>query len=262
MSPLGMLKPSEDDVDDDDDDEDDPELRELARRARERARARQQEAEGQSAEALSNEPNPIISIFIHSETIPDTRELFVKRRYRQRLREVRLGWCKANNFGPVLTSQVFFTWRGRRLFDSADFRSVGVKLDEFGGPMMEGEGFNDDRIVFLATTQELETKAREAEERRRREEEAAAGGDEDEPEAAPEERIHVVLKAKGYEEFKLVVKPISTFAQIANAFRKERDIPANKEIILMFDGDCLEPEDTMAQSEIEDLDNIEVYLKD
>ncbi|KEF62781.1 uncharacterized protein A1O9_00754 [Exophiala aquamarina CBS 119918] len=71
--------------------------------------------------------DPEVKILITS-TIPDTNALIVKRKASQPLRQVREFWCQRNNLDAKTTAQIFFTWRGTRLFDSTTMRGPIQKL--------------------------------------------------------------------------------------------------------------------------------------
>lgn len=53
----------------------------------------------------------------------------------------------------------------------------------------------------------------------------------------------------------------TTFERIANNFRTVHKIPDDKQITLMWDGDALEPSDVVRDTEIEDMESIEVHIK-
>jgi hypothetical protein len=53
----------------------------------------------------------------------------------------------------------------------------------------------------------------------------------------------------------------STFGHIAEAYKQRRGIEQSQPITLMFDGDRLLPMDTIADSEVEDMDSIDVLFK-
>lgn len=92
------------------------------------------------------------------------------------------------------------------------------------------------------------------------------------------------MKARGKEDYRLVVNPVSlvansprlqpsnhvtltfvkqhsTFTHIAHAYKKARGIDESQPITLMFDGDRLVPMDTVAETDIEDRDAIDVLFK-
>jgi hypothetical protein len=53
----------------------------------------------------------------------------------------------------------------------------------------------------------------------------------------------------------------TTFARIANAFRRDQNLDSEKELILLFDGEELAPDVMVKDSEIEDKDYIDVRIK-
>lgn len=46
-----------------------------------------------------------------------------------------------------------------------------------------------------------------------------------------------------------------------NAFKQEHKIDSNKEVYLLFDGERLDPSTLIADTELSDMDNIEVYVR-
>lgn len=52
--------------------------------------------------------------------------------------------------------------------------------------------------------------------------------------------------------------PINT---MVNAFRKEHQLASKKKIVLTFDGEKLDPHAKVQDTEISDLDFVEVYIK-
>lgn len=50
--------------------------------------------------------------------------------------------------------------------------------------------------------------------------------------------------------------------QIVEAFRLQRKVPELKSVFLMFDGEQLDFDGVMRDTEIEDMDNIEVHVSD
>jgi hypothetical protein len=52
----------------------------------------------------------------------------------------------------------------------------------------------------------------------------------------------------------------TTFCHIASAYKQRMGVAESQPITLMFDGDRLAPLDTIADSEVEDMDSIDVVL--
>jgi hypothetical protein len=191
--------------------EDDPdeEFPELAAKARERAREQERLQSTQSAPG----PDPVIVILIHSD-IPNTGPLLVKRRYRQTFRDVRRAWCSKNELSESDQNNVFFTFRGRRVFDVATPKSLGIRLDYDGSPVLKGEdGYSEpgDKIDFIATTvaileQQKKDSELEAKVQAKKEQEEMA--DETAPENQ-EKQYRVIMRSKGRADHKVLVREVS-----------------------------------------------------
>lgn len=200
-------------------DESDPEIREIIRETRRKQKlAREQNAiRGASsvgagdrhkqspAAAMNCAPDPPVQIFITSR-IPDTRPLIVTRKLSQRLQEVRQAWCKRQGFDQEMTDSVFFTFKGRRLFDVATCRSLGLVADAFGGVRMK-DGFdwdeNDGKVTIEAVTLDIFNEdAREAQQQRE---------PEPEPEVVPEpeqKRTKIIVRTKDFGDAKFTCGPV------------------------------------------------------
>ena len=164
-------------------------------------------------------PDPIISIFVQS-AIPDTIPFILNRKLNQRLREVRIYWCKRQNFPPGFSDNVILTWRGRRVFDVTSCAALGLAVNDAGKVTIKGEGnvFSDDedeggaQIHMEAMTEEM---FEERQKRKNASQHAEDDVDEvDEVEEAieteKEVQVRIILKSKDYKEFYLLVKPVST----------------------------------------------------
>ncbi|TLD39479.1 hypothetical protein E2P81_ATG00466 [Venturia nashicola] len=261
--------------DDDSDTDPNEEFPELVRQARERAKQQELEKQRRNSElqradgasespAVDTGPNPPIRIFIDPR-IPDTQPLMVTRKWGQRFREVRNAWCERQGFVKDFADTVIFTWRGTKVYDVASCKSLGIKLDEDGEPILKDQdGIDEDmsQIVLLATTTAIIEKEQKAaaEEKKRKDDESngiTAG-----PPAAPEKKkVKIILNAKNYDTHKLIVQEDTTFERIANNFKMVHKIPDDKQITLMWDGEALEPSDAVRDTEIEDMESIEVHIK-
>jgi len=154
-------------------------------------------------------PDPPLQILIDTK-IPNTKPLVVKRYYRDNMRIVRKTWCERQGFSAEQTKSVILTWRGKRVYDVANCKSLGIELNRRGEPVIKVgvDGYDDegDKIVFVATTHEiLEQEKKAAEEAAKRKEEAYS--DEEEQQ---EQHIRIALRAKGQEDLKISVKPVNT----------------------------------------------------
>ena len=220
----------------------DEEFPELAREAREKARrkrlqakitaispdpppsATQEESARRSQSAQQPPPppapaDPDVSILITSP-LPNTKPLIVIRRVSQRLRDVRVTWCQRQNFAPETTAEIFLVWRGRRLFDVTTCRSLGIGVDQDGNILTNGKrdilSAENDKIHMEAMTQEILNDYKKA--KRRGLVDKPSEEDAEEPvkeQQQAEPQIKIILKAKGYDDFKLIVKPVQNSSSSA-----------------------------------------------
>jgi hypothetical protein len=169
--------------------------------------------------SLPTPPDPVVQIFVSSR-IPNTNPLIVHRKLSQDLKDIRKVWCTKQQFSEEMTNRVFFVYRMRKVWDSITCRSLGLDVDAFGNITMKGADGKDgvDKVHLEAVTEEIfgEMKLEKEIEAKRRsgelppEEDASAGAAEEA--AAIQEKsatIKLILRAKGREDFKLIVKPVS-----------------------------------------------------
>ncbi|XPT02212.1 hypothetical protein M3J09_011333 [Ascochyta lentis] len=244
----------------------DPEIAAIEARARARAAAKR-------AAAASGSKAPVAQLFIASD-MPDTAPLMVKVRIDSTIEKPREAWCARQHFTPEMTRNVFFTWRGTRLYDSTTIKRLGIKVDDHGNVSIEGDESNiyDEtnlpKVHVEAWTDETFAQhkrelAAEAEAVRKAAE-ASPIIEEREPTPEPTpaaQRYRLYLKAKGMEDVKVQVKPDTTFEKLAEAFRTKRNISKTQPVTLMFDGERLSPMDTVQDTELEDMDAVDVMLK-
>lgn len=224
VGPAEALKiPSDDEFPPSDD-----EYAELARKAREKARKRletdlapsvadpivppdSQDLSSRSRTRSASQPwsplpsscpDPVVQILLTSR-IPNTNPLIVNRRVSQRLKEVRVAWCQRQGLAPKLTNSVYLTWRGKRLFDVTTCKSLGIGVDVDGHISLKGQydfmGEEEKHIHMEAMTDD--TSIEEAQQKMHQQQSSS--------EAMEETRIRIILKAKEFDDFKLIVKPVS-----------------------------------------------------
>ena len=211
----------------------DEEFPELARQARDKARRKRLEADivsttpdpspsGSSNSHLQRSqslhqstppppaPDPVLQILITS-TIPNTEPLIVNRKLSQRLKEVRITWTERQQFATDFAESIFLTWRGRRLFDVASCKSLGIVVDSNGNIRTRGDSLEDldGKIHMEAMTAEIFQAYKKA-----KMHEVADGieAPAEEPVLEKEKKepqIRMILKAKGFADVKLIVKPVS-----------------------------------------------------
>ncbi|KAI9841165.1 MAG: hypothetical protein M1837_000953 [Sclerophora amabilis] len=276
--------------------ESDEELAALARKARERAKLKQLEAETRSTQTpdllspplRADEREPSISnaqshtpfspppddhrveLFITSR-INGTSPLIVHRRLHQRLKDVRLAWCAKQNFEEEVSKAIFLTWRGKRLFDVTTCKGLGIGVDTDGNILMKGEkdilGEENRQIHMEAMTDSIFEEQRKLRERRGDPNKLYTGTNEDDAvkdEATAqqeEEQIRLVLRSRGFEDFKLMVKPTTKISRIIGAFRKANKVGPEKQVTLLFDGDILDPESQVSDTELSDYDHVDASVK-
>jgi hypothetical protein len=209
------------------------------------------------------EADPVLEILVTSH-IDGSKPLIAKRRLKSRLQEVRKSWCDKQLLDgqPMFPSAetkncVFLTYRGKRLYDLTACSSLGLKIDAEGRVLDDSEGDMNGRVHLYAWTADL------FDQYQRNQAKKQQGVEEEEP-AKPEvqeTRIRVTLKSKNHGEHKLKAREAITFEQIAAAFRKDKQIPETQEITLQYDGDTLDPEMSIGNSEVEDMDVIEVHIR-
>ncbi|KAI9674277.1 MAG: hypothetical protein M1829_003824 [Trizodia sp. TS-e1964] len=258
----------------------DEEFPELAQKARERAKLKSNDLEnanladsmrtplaGQVDNVLPppNNFDPVIQILITS-FIANTKPLIVNRKISQRLKDVRITWCERQGFNEETTASVFLTWRGKRVFDVTSCKSLGMSANSQGKVLMLGQ--EDESLMegvcqvhMEATTEEILEQSRKLKEKELNMDSTDNNPDEDSIVQPAVDLIKVILKSRGFADHKLIVKANTTFSRITEAFRKTRNPGADKEVWLMFDGERLDPDQTVGESEIGDMDYIDVHVR-
>ncbi|TKX25320.1 SUMO-like protein [Elsinoe australis] len=252
------------------------EFPELAALARERRRKRELEAASgtpgsATSAAASKEPDfdPVIKVLVTSP-LANTKPLLVHRKLSQRFMEIRQVWCQRQGFDEEMSQGVFLVYKMRKIYDVTTCKSLGIRVDSEGAvlPERSREGFADGedeagRVHVVAVTEEAFEEMKRVREEKRR----GATGSEDAEEGKVEEseeevkKIRVVLKAKGFKDYRLKVKPTTTIHKIASAFKREYKLADEQEVILKQDGEALDRDEEVQNTEIEDMDCIEVHLK-
>jgi hypothetical protein len=73
-------------------------------------------------------------------------------------------------------------------------------------------------------------------------------------------KVKLIMKARGMEDYKIVVKADTAIQKMIAAYRKARDVPEEKRIAVYFEGDELNPATEIGQTELEDMDLLEVHI--
>ena len=228
IRPIKLSKPIEEDIPREE------EFPELARKAREKARRKRLEQEYLSSSQIQrpfcNDEHLSVSNFSQQATLPlpsleptlhilitsaieNTKALIVNRKLSQRLKDVRLAWAERQGFGKDFTETVFLTWKGKRLFDVTSCRSLGITVDANGFIVYKGDVLGDEegRLHMEAMTLEIFKKLKRAKEDKQAREENEFVEDEGNLHAPTkaEPQVRIILRGKGFDDFKLIVKPVS-----------------------------------------------------
>ncbi|ROW14031.1 hypothetical protein VPNG_04061 [Cytospora leucostoma] len=267
--------------------EDDP-FAHFVQRAREREEAAKAAAEAAAAVrhhdeigtpdgAASKKREPMIEvkIFVHSRMskYPEVGTFGAKRGLHQALGVIRrtyLAWMRKQ--GNAVTekdeSEIFLTWKGRRIYDS----STGVGLGwnpSTGGDFRTAQrtsGFTKGGILLEAWTQEDLDSVLAAQELQKRIDRGELEDDfsddqveEEQPEAPT--KIRISLKEKDQEPVKMSVPGDYEIRLVVGVYRKMKKIPEDREVKLRYEGEWLEGGMTIEQADIDDLCTVEVYIK-
>ncbi|KAH7391982.1 ubiquitin-2 like Rad60 SUMO-like-domain-containing protein [Pyrenochaeta sp. MPI-SDFR-AT-0127] len=267
MPPISSMRPP---IHDDLEELLDPTLAALEAKARQRAVHRAQYA---AIPPVNGEPSkaPIVQLLINPEIL-GANPLMVKVRIDSTIEKSRRAWCEKQGYSAEIAQNVFFTWKGTRVYDSTTIKRLGIQLDDKGNVSIEGDSniyddINLPKVVVEAWTEALlqqrkKEVAADAAVRKTAAEVVPVVEEDPKPALAPiTTKVRLILKAKGKGEFRLSVNPESTFAHIAQAYKTKLSIDQNQPLTLTFDGDRLSPLDTIADTEIEDMDVIEVHFK-
>ena len=244
------------------------EFPELVAQARERERVRLEQMNKSFSEKnhsqdnhdsfgfdTSTNLNSSVEILITSE-MDGAVPLRVKRKMSQKLREARFAWCDRQTFPQFSTSQlrsaIFLTWKREKVYDYTTCQALGLKLEDMDSAS-DMAGTLEGKVHLEAWTEEAYANALKAD-----------NDDDNEYEEVPvteEVKIKLVMKAKDVEPVKLLVRKSTVLSKLLSAFRQAREIPEEKEISLFFDGDELNLDGLVEDTELDDMDNVEVHIK-
>jgi hypothetical protein len=198
----------------------------------------------------------VVQILITS-AIENTKPLVVQRLASQRLRDVRLAWCTRQGFGEKMTSSVFLTWNRKRLFDVTTCRSLlrGTNMpprDYWAVDDQNAAESNTQRLHMEAVTGELLKSQKRVED--------SEDFDAQKPDAC-ETVIKITLKCPGSQDISINVRNSTKVSHVISTYRDKKKMSLDKTVRLMFDGEHLNPESTIEEYEIADLDLVEVLVK-
>jgi Ubiquitin-2 like Rad60 SUMO-like len=213
----------------------------------------------------------IVSILINTK-IPNAKQLIVNRKVSQPMQQVRQVWCSRQNFDGEMTAKVIFTWRGRRLYDTTTSTHLLNVLKKERARQIGGLDNEDEedpshgRIEVEAMTQDMyEQRQRrddaETDTTRTTDPGTQDGPSHDRPATPPEPVYKIVMNAQGLEALTLKVRPSTPIAKLMAGFKKVRNVDVDKTCWLVFDGERLDPDTLVRDTEIEDGDAVEVHVR-
>lgn len=243
--------------------ETDPELQVFINAARERQRL---------AESQKSEPSTeILKVQVESAipgTLVDGKPVTFKLNSTDQLKNLKTTWCSVMQMNHIdmAAEDIFFTWRGRRLYNTTTLRGLGIATMGndllYAGGVGDRRGFTADRkrVVLEAWTEELfqaHLAEQDKEEKRRRGE---LDEEEAEPSAPAEEKIRVAMRSKQGDPVKVSVSASSTVGDLVEKFREKRHLPAEVKVSIYFDGEKLDEGMMLQDADIGDDDQVEVHL--
>jgi hypothetical protein len=241
--------------------------------------------QGRQSSALPTTPvpasaeDPIVQILITSE-IPNSKSLMVHRKMSQGLKDVRLEWCRRQAISTELQSSVYFTWRGRRLFDVTTCKSLGVKPNKNTTSSTSGLlGIGDDpvskeeeqeklQIHVVATTDNTDLLRRPGpvttsgsgagiiNPNTSNTEDASPN-----PEDQQNQLLKLILRSADLDDLKIKARPKTLVSKLISAFRDKHGIAMDQDLLIHFDGDRLDPDTQLQEHDIDDLDMLEIQVK-
>ncbi|KAJ6186897.1 hypothetical protein N7519_001805 [Penicillium mononematosum] len=205
--------------------------------------------------------DPVVQIMITSE-IANTKPLLVHRKMSQRLRDVRLAWCNRQNFEPHIQASIYLTWKGRRLFDVTTCRSLGIETGKNSAaiPGIDDDSFADQKElrVHMEAVTDLPLPVNQR----------ITSPDSDNPPTksqSPEddqgEPMKLILRSPGYDDFRIKARQTTLISRLISAFRNKQNISVGHDIFLLFDGDKLDPDSSLGDYDIDNLDLVDVQIK-
>lgn len=242
--------------------ETDPDLQVFINAARERQRLASQETEP-SAENFKVQVESTIP-----RALIDGKPVSFKLSSTDPLKNLKSTWCTVMEINHVDVSRndVFFTWRGRRLYNTTTLRGLGIAAMGndllYAGDAGDRRGFSSDRkrVVLEAWTEELFEGHLRDEERERMRRLGEIEEREEESAAPAEERVRVTMRARQGEPVKVSATASSTVAELVEKFRAKRSLPAEAVIAVHFDGERLGEGVTLQDADIGDEEQVEVHL--
>ncbi|KAI8961422.1 hypothetical protein F5Y11DRAFT_326513 [Daldinia sp. FL1419] len=259
------------------DEEEDP-SEYYVRKAMERAQKAKEAKEKGAGDETGDGDDPVVQILIHAH-LAGVRPLMFRRKLSQKLTIVYETWIeqqivKHSVIPRSVLETMFFTWRGNKVYPHTTLQTLGIKPERDGTlyPSWKTgqEGYyGRDKVLFEAWTQELYDEYLEEKEKQRLrdlgelvDEDLEENQEPEQPQnSEADQKVRILFKAKDQQPTKATVRSSTTAAQLTKLYRRLENVPENKTIELRWDGEILEPDMTVEEAEIEDMDSLEVHIK-
>ncbi|KNG86041.1 hypothetical protein ANOM_005804 [Aspergillus nomiae NRRL 13137] len=212
----------------------------------------------------SMEYDTVVQILITSK-IESTKPLIIHRKMSQSLRDVRLAWCNRQSIPKEMQSSILLTWKGRRLFDVTTCRSLGIGVPQgLADSAVHGDhiqhGSKEDIRIHMEAVIEDNVMAINDWQASHESYPAYA----QESTATDGSRLlstRVVLKCPSAGDLELKVSSRMQVSRLVTTFRDEKNLPKNREVYLVFDGDRLDPSSCLSMYDMADGDLVDVVIK-
>ncbi|KAI2638204.1 hypothetical protein GGS21DRAFT_510144 [Xylaria nigripes] len=268
-----------------------------ARLAREAAAAGSGTNNGATASGINDDRGGTVSVMIVAPTLPESKPLCCTVRTSQAL-QIAFDTFKErqkvhSKYPHKLISALVFTWRGDRVYNTTKLETLGIRPKDVDGRLHDtvgGFGIPDgylgkDKVYFEAyTPEEYEENQQKRERERKRQEmgewwseeedaddkygdsgrEKSATGEAETRGKTPqndEERVRVIFKARNMKERNVTLRKHSTVTQMIKAFRKLAGIGEDQHVEIRWDGEVLDPDTTVEEADIADMDSVEVHIR-
>lgn len=233
--------------------------------------------------------DPEVTLRIKS-LIPGCHELFIKRLASQSLSDVRKYYVSRFQIPPHRVDDVFFTWNDSKLFNSTTVRSILTQIRNKYGTKPDGSDISDGLIEIEAVTEDIYQHRLAQKQREKERQLREQNGEPAEPEldrdaddqafvansglsAAPlaaesqqPQKSGTVIRLKpaptsGLPEMALRVHPHTTVERIVRGYKKKMGVDVSVQIYLIFDGDALDADQTVADVEFEEDDVVDIGVR-
>lgn len=223
--------------------------------------------------------DPVVRILITSE-IANSNSLIVHRKMSQGLRDVRLEWCRRQGIPTDAQSSVYFTWRGRRLFDVTTCKSLGAKTKKNTFSSTNGifaigdDSVSEDaeqellQIHVVATTDNtdllrrpgLATSSSPGAGNTKTSTDSLSAASPN-PEDQQNQLLRLILRSPDLEDVKIKARPKTLVSKLISAFREKHGIAIDQDLLIHFDGDRLDPDTQLQEHDVDDLDMLEIQVE-